>query len=329
MRRWCWCAIHVVAIASCAHAPLESDYRSASDDDDITSDDDSEDDAYDDSESDDDDPPYDDADEDDEPAPDDESDAPYDDEDESDTPDPGAARDAGTGRDAGPRDQTTGRRDGGAPTSDASVRDDGAQDPASDPNARVDAGVRDAGLDAGTTAGRDAAAPNNAAPLDAGTAKPADAPVTPPDAGVLARKGCVPGTYRGVFEGDITALLGHVHIRISGDLLIDLTGAVGATQLEVRNGRLQGTDQSGNPIEARVTGRVDCRTLQLTGGLLSSGSYRRRDPIWGGPAVTIGFRGVATGTFFDDPASAIGRWEVVNERGTRSGSGTWTARIQN
>jgi len=255
------------------------------------------------------------------PSDDDESseDPSYDDESDDDEDMPPES-DAPTGqRDAG-------ARDGGPSQPDARVHDASAPDAAP---TEGDGGVGGAVRDANGATGRDAALAPTTSPSDAGTRSPQGSTV-PSDAGMgTSPLGCVAGTYRGVFNGDISALGGFVQIRIAGDTTIDLTGTVGARELAIQNGKLQGADQSGNPIEARITGRVDCRTHQVLNGQLLSGSYRRRDPIWGGLPITVGFSGRATGTFFDDPPSAIGRWEVTNDRGTRSGSGTWTARIQN
>jgi len=246
-------------------------------------------------------------------------------------------------RDAGADDDDDDTSDGSDDADDAPApegRRDAGRDPERDASAAdADAGSRreDAGVAARDAAtARDAGEPDAApSPLDAGAPRSDAGSSMPRDAGgpgpVLpdAGTGCVPGTYTGVFNGDISALFGIIHIAIQGNITIGLHGIAGGDTLEVRNGSLRGSDQSGNPLEARITGRLNCRTKLLEDSKLLDGAYTRRDPIWGGPPTTIGFAGIATGTFYDGPPSAQGRWEVLNERGTRGGSGTWTARLEN
>lgn len=250
-------------------------------------------------------------------------------------------------------DDDVGRGDAGQvpdaapPSRDGAVRDSaqmGGEQDATTPMDVVDAS-KPPPVDSGMTdvpPARDAAMPVDAAPGVKDAAPPpvdTGTPPPPPEAGVPdagaadsgprdAGLACIPGIYAGAFSGEISALLGFIRIDISGIISIEVGEGQPAQQLQIRNGKLDGKDQDGNPITAAITGTLNCANRRLENGRINNGTYRRRDPILGGPERTVGFTGTATATYNHNPPSATGQWEVVNENGLRSGSGTWSTTLQ-
>jgi hypothetical protein len=251
-----------------------------------------------------------------------------DDDDEVVRPDAGQPQDAGeAARDATARDAApmSGKPDAEMPreTDDAGVAppvdSGGTQPPPRDAGMAVDAAMEP----------KDAAPP----PVDTGTPPPPpDASVRdagPVDSGVRdAGLACIPGVYAGAFSGEISALLGFIRIDISGTISIEIGAEGPAEQLPIRNGKLDGKDQDGNPITAAITGTLNCANRRLENGRINTGTYRRRDPILGGPERTVSFTGTTTGIYNHNPPSASGQWEVVNESGLRSGSGNFSTTLQ-
>lgn len=137
---------------------------------------------------------------------------------------------------------------------------------------------------------------------------------------------CRPGTYAGVFAGEIRALLGIVRVTISGTLRFELPAATSGN-LVLQNGTLDGKDSDGHPLKARVSGTLNCATGELEGGRLTNGTYTRPDPVLRGRTTTAQFTGVTSGVMRGDPPAAQGSWAVDNERNTRTGSGSWSAQL--
>lgn len=224
------------------------------------------------------------------------------------TPDAGSALDAGTG----------GTPMGAPEAGTAAVTPSGTNNPAM-------------GTDSGTAPELDAGPP--AAPPDASSVEPiADAgSAEPVDTGASqAEPPCLPGTYVGVFDGQVQALFGIFTADLTGTITITLALSADGELLKIEDGALSGTDQRGSPIAAKVTGTLNCTTKTFQEIHLTDGTYMGSDPIFGGPPQTITFDGSATGMYFDDPPSAQGRWQVqADSLGLPTGSGTWTARIVN
>lgn len=195
--------------------------------------------------------------------------------------------------------------------------------------------VKDAGLDA--SAPRDAGDAHDAS-VDAGglDAARGDAATGVPDAstandaGADAGSRCIPGRYVGAFAGEISALLGLIRLDITGTISLEIAATANGDQLQIKNGKLMGTDQDGNPLTALVSGTLNCATLKLENGRITEGAYNRVDPIFGGPPSTTNFSGTATATYnpTQNPPSAQGKWEVKNSDESRGGSGSWTATLQ-
>jgi len=202
--------------------------------------------------------------------------------------------------------------------------------PPHDAAPRSDAGARPS--DAGMTTARDAAQ-NDAAELDASTPADAASPVAdaaPPvqDAARPDAGACLPGRYSGAFAGEITALFGFVRIDITGTISIEIAAAGSADQLPIKNGKLDGKDQDGNPITGLVGGTLNCTSRKLESGRITEGTYNRSDPILGGPPTTVRFSGTVTGNYSNSPPSAQGKWEVQNENGLSAGTGSWSVTLQ-
>jgi hypothetical protein len=187
----------------------------------------------------------------------------------------------------------------------------------------------------------DAGGPTEMGPVDAGKVvppTPVDAgtpPVPPVDAGPpvvpdAGRTGCLAGTYKGSFEGEISALLGAIRIDVAGDMTIDVELSGAGDRLMIRTGVLQGTDTSDqkNPLFARISGTLNCATKKLENGTISDGTYNRVDPIWGGPPTTTTFAGTAAGSYSTSPPAAYGTWMVKNGTGTRTSMGTFNVTLQ-
>lgn len=240
------------------------------------------------------------------------------------------------------------RLDAATPTSPVKPAADAAGPPPTEaPLEPVDAG--------GATVKQDASAPDAAVrppesgPIDAGSAlpptEPTDAgapptrpPAEPPpvDAGPplvpdAGRVGCLAGTYKGSFEGEISALLGAIRIDVAGDMTIEVELSGTGEHLMIRNGILQGTDTSEqkNPLFARISGSLNCATKKLENGVISDGTYNRVDPVWPvGPPTTTTFAGTATGIYSTSPPAAVGTWTVKNASGSRTSMGTFNVTLQ-
>jgi hypothetical protein len=224
---------------------------------------------------------------------------------------PGARSDASTGAaDAGfiePGDASEGPlhdASAPAPRKDAGVPETGAPD-ASDPPPQPDSGPPPE-------------------PGDAGSPEVHDA----------GRTGCLAGTYKGSFQGEISALLGAVRIDVAGDITIDVELTGSGDRLTVRTGVLQGTDTSEdkNPLFARIGGVLNCATKKIENGTITDGTYNRVDPIWGpvtgDPPTTTTFSGTIAGIYSTSPPAAVGTWSVKNASGSRTSMGTWDATLQ-
>lgn len=127
---------------------------------------------------------------------------------------------------------------------------------------------------------------------------------------------CLAGTYVGTFSGNITALF-FLNLPISGQLELDVTNAEGDDVLIIENGRIDGNDQDGNPVEAQINGQLDCTTRTLT-GTLDNGVYRRLSIN-----QTVNFSGTTNGTYVPgDPPVAMGTWRTSG--GIEMGEGTFS-----
>lgn len=153
-----------------------------------------------------------------------------------------------------------------------------------------DTGVKDAALDARTADG---------AAADAGAA-------------------CIPGIYKGKFQGKIT-VLGFIGLDIDGDVNIEIGTEVVDNKVVLDNGKVMGTDQDKNPLEATVSGTLNCITGKLENGKLEDGKYTR--PLTG----DVLFSGTVTADYTPDPPSAKGTWKTSG--GIEMGMGTWSAAL--
>jgi hypothetical protein len=201
--------------------------------------------------------------------------------------------------DAGLYDMTEPGDDAAA---EAAVSDDAGVQDELDAAVPLDSG---AGSDAAVIAVRDGA-------VDAST----------PEAGSDAGSRCVPGTYKGKFQGNISVKLIGIELldlAITGDVTIQVATNSTGDKLVLNNGKIVGKDQDDNPLEATVSGTLDCTTGNLEGGKLENGKYTR--PI----TPTVQFTGTATAKYTPDPPAATGTWKTSG--GIESGSGTWNAAL--
>jgi hypothetical protein len=175
------------------------------------------------------------------------------------------------------------------------------------------------GSDAGTaqSSPRDAGSDAGAAPRDAGGLGPAA------DGAVSE---CVAGTYRGVFAGNVQflpgigGLLGLLSADITGTLEITVEADALGSVLIAKNGKVHGTDQDGNPVDADLTGSLDCTTKKLVNGKLVNGKYVRSG------LINTSFSGTISGNYSADPPSASGTWET-SAGVLEGGGGTWSATL--
>lgn len=192
-----------------------------------------------------------------------------------------------------------------------------------DGEAGADAGVAPPG---GSTsdAGRPDAGGQGAAP-DAGAVAQPDAGSGDEDAGggaADAGAACVAGTYEGVFAGTVqflpTPLGALLDVDIEGSLEITVEADALGSVLVARNGKVRGSDQDGNPVEADLTGSLDCASKKLVNGKLVNGQYTR------GGFITTSFSGTVEGAYVADPPSASGTWKT-SAGFLEGGGGTWSA----
>jgi hypothetical protein len=198
-----------------------------------------------------------------------------------------------------------------------STADAGADAPPADGSgSETGAGGSDAG--SAPSAPRDAGSDAGAAPRDAGSASPSA------DGGGGSE--CVAGTYRGVFAGEVQflpgigGLLGLLSVDITGTLEITVEADALGSVLIAKNGKVHGTDQDGNPVDADLTGSLDCVTKKLVNGKLVNGKYVRSG------LINTSFSGTVAGNYSADPPSASGTWET-SAGVLEGGGGTWSATL--
>jgi hypothetical protein len=237
-------------------------------------------------------------------------------------------------------DGASGQEGGSEPPIDGGVKPKDAAVVDASPS-QTNGGKRpDAGADPSEPDARTPAEPMDAGASDTSVPPPvvdAAAPVVPPDAALplvpdAGRTGCLPGTYKGSFEGEISALLGLVRIDVAGDITIEVDlEQAGGDRLKVKTGILQGTDTSDqkNPLFARIGGTLNCATKKLENGTITDGTYNRVDPLypWQPPTTTT-FSGTISGVYSTSPPAAVGTWMVTNDTGTRTSMGTWNAALE-
>lgn len=190
-------------------------------------------------------------------------------------------------------------------------------------SAPQDAAASDAGAVAAEPAKQ--ASADAALELDAGAIDDAAMPPTMADAGsepgpLSAYEGCLPGVYFGSFSGQIgllPALLGPLaSSSIRGDISIRVSLASAGTLLVVDEGTVKGSDQAGNPINAVVSGVVDCKSGVLRSGTLSQGHYVRN-------GSDTPFTGDVAATYTAGPPTLSGTWNTAG--GLEGASGVFSA----
>lgn len=184
-------------------------------------------------------------------------------------------------------------------------------------DAGAEASIVDAAEQPDAEIGLDAGAPDAAITVDASSRDAGvDAPAV--EAGADAGSQCIPGTYKGKFGGTIT-IIGLIKLDITGDVTIEVATNSTGDKLVLNNGKIVGKDQDDNPVEATVSGTLNCATGNLESGKLENGKYTR--PVTG----TVNFSGTATAKYTPNPPSAVGTWKTNS--GLESGSGTWDAAL--
>jgi hypothetical protein len=157
----------------------------------------------------------------------------------------------------------------------------------------------------------DAAPPDP--PDDAGGLPPREDAAVPPPAR------CKAGNYQGTFTGNISAFF-VINIPISGTISIDVrTSSDDGEMLVIDAGKVVGTDDDGNPVNADVFGMLRCSTKTLEGGELRNGVYVRQSLN-----QTVNFSGTVQATYHaSEPPTVSGTWRT--QGGVESGSGPFNA----
>ena len=168
--------------------------------------------------------------------------------------------------------------------------------------------------------GNDAGVPLPLAPLiDAGAVG------LPPLTNTASR--CVAGRYVGTFSGELRALNGIVRIDVVGVIRFELPSAEGGS-LTVRAGTIEGKDADGHPMQAIVSGVLNCTTGELDNGRITAGTYTRPDPVLRNRTTTARFAGVMRAKFTaGERPTGEGTWDVDSERSTRNGNGTFEVQL--
>ena len=93
--------------------------------------------------------------------------------------------------------------------------------------------------------------------------------------------------------------------------------------LTIEDGEITGQDQDGNPIQAEVSGSMNCTTNRLENGKLLNGMYTRT-----GLGMTVQFEGTADAVYAPgDKPSLLGTWKT-NGGPIEQGMGTFDATFQ-
>jgi len=197
-------------------------------------------------------------------------------------------------------------------TDDVWVTDGGSED---DSKGEANGGGGGSGSGSGSTSdgktSGSSGSSGSGSPTDGGTEPDADA--LPP---VHAQ--CKQGKYTGTFEGTIGAF-GLGIFPIDGTLEINVSSDSAGEILVADNGFIEGTDQDGNPLTAKLEGALDCRTLKFIGGKLVDGVYTRV-----ALGMTVNFEGTLEGVYTPgDVPTVVGTWDVSG--GLEEGNGTFEA----
>jgi hypothetical protein len=226
------------------------------------------------------------------------------------------ARDAGSGSELDSAAAVpTARPDKGPAGSEAPRTIDAGAEPASEPapmNERDDAAMQ-------------AIPPDNTRP-DAGA--PAEAPDAgnqqPPDAGTTSSR-CKPGVYSGTFNGSIQ-LIGLSLSTVTGTVRTELKSDDANAHLALRDARVVGVDQDGNPLTVELSGVINCESLQLEDGRLERGNLHNNNSD-----TDTAFTGKAQAMYSQDPHSVVGNWtvEATDTAALLTGKGTWSLILEN
>ena len=139
------------------------------------------------------------------------------------------------------------------------------------------------------------------------------------DAGTIsAPTDCTPGLFRGAFDGKI-ALTASTTFVLSGSIELTLSLATDGQSLQIAHGAVTATGPGGSPLQATVTGYVDCGAAQLREGKLS-GSYGQA-----GSSESLPFAGDASGQYANTPGSLDGAFTANVAGSTVQASGTFSA----
>lgn len=208
-------------------------------------------------------------------------------------------------------DATAPLQDAAAPDAseeeDADAPTDASDSPLTPPQGNRDAAwneLPDAGPGTGPGSGEDASSP---APQDAGS--------TPP----VMEYECKPGTYAGTFEGEIK-IFNFIALPIEGEIAIVAHTSSTGSDLVIENGSIQGRDQDGNPVQAKVEGTLNCATRKLIGGRLFDGTYTRTLLN-----QTVNFQGTVAATYMPGAVPSVsGTWKTTGGL-IEQGEGTFEA----
>ena len=144
-----------------------------------------------------------------------------------------------------------------------------------------------------------------------------------PDSSIVEEPStCFAGVYTGTFEGEIK-VLGFISLPIEGEIAITVATSDSGDSLTIEDGEIMGEDQDGNPIQAEVSGSMNCVTNRLENGKLLNGVYTRT-----GLGMTVEFEGTADATYEPgDQPSLSGTWKT-NGGPIEQGMGTFGAKFQ-
>jgi hypothetical protein len=138
--------------------------------------------------------------------------------------------------------------------------------------------------------------------------------------GSTASSRCLPGHYKGSFQGMYSfAIAGYANKHpVSGAIVLDLLQSSNPEFLSISNGTLSGTADYIYPFTSTLTGTLDCTTNKFTSKM--NGSYK------------VGIQNYPyTGTLASgyDPSSESltpGTWNAVEpNQSLNGGSGSWNA----
>ena len=134
---------------------------------------------------------------------------------------------------------------------------------------------------------------------------------------------CTPGDYVGAFAGTVQVLSLPV-VGITGTVTAELVANKAGDALVIASSRIEGMADEQTKVTAKLTGTVNCATLELEDGALADGVLTTPGLL--GESSTTTFSGKASALYASGPPALKGMWQAA-PNSALSGSGSWSVAL--